>query len=94
MPFGNNVIRPFTREAVEALNSRQLGVYGIFRQNQWIYVGCGDIRARLLTHLNGANPCIMINRPTSWVAEVTPSYLTRERELIAELNPLCNEHRG
>jgi len=94
MPFGNNVIRPFTREAVEVLNPRQLGVYGLFRQDQWIYIGSGGIRARLLTHLNGANPCIARGGATLWVAEVTPRYLTRERELIVELNPLCNPRVG
>jgi len=95
MPFVEQAPRAYTRQNVEALNENQLGVYGLYRQSAWIYVGKGDIRRRLLDHLNGDNSCISGQRPTHWVGEVIagdPS--SRERELIIELNPLCNQRVG
>ncbi|MCC6962538.1 MAG: GIY-YIG nuclease family protein [candidate division Zixibacteria bacterium] len=95
MPFLQQQPGLFARANIEALNSNQIGVYGLFRQGVWVYVGKGDIRQRLLDHLNGDNPCITRENPTHWVAEVTsgdPSI--RERELITELQPVCNKRVG
>jgi hypothetical protein len=94
MPFRSNDVRPFTRIAIEALDEGQTGVYGIFRENQWIYIGRGDIRERLLDHLNGDNDCIIAWGPTHWIAEVTPYPLSREIELTVEFNPPCNQRVG
>ena len=80
----------FTQEDVTALKENQYGVYGIFKTGQWIYVGKGDIRERLLAHPNGDNPCILRQRPTHWVGEVTNNADAREKELIKELKPSCN----
>jgi hypothetical protein len=79
---------------IETLNPNQLGVYGLFKQGQWIYIGKGDIRQRLLDHLNGDNPCITRQAPTHFVAEVTPSMDERERQLISEFQPTCNQRIG
>jgi len=87
--------RPYSREAILAVNKEQIGVYGIFQQNLWIYVGKGDIRQRLLDHLNGDIPGLNRHNPTHWVAEVTagdPS--NREKELIIALQPRCNQRVG
>jgi len=95
MPFIQQEPRPFTRHDVESLNPNQLGVYGLFKRDVWIYVGKGDIRKRLLEHLNGDNFCITREQPTYWVGEVIsgdPS--AREKELIDELRPLCNQRVG
>ena len=95
MPFPQQQSRLFTRANVEALHPNQLGVYGLFRQGVWVYVGKGDIRQRLLDHLNGDNPCITRENPTHWVDEVTngdPSI--REKQLITELQPVCNKRVG
>lgn len=95
MPFVQQEPRFFTRHNVEAINPNQIGVYGLFRQGVWVYIGKGDIRKRLLDHLTGDNPCITRENPTHWVDEVTngdPS--NRERQLIAELNPVCNKRVG
>ncbi len=95
MGFINQVPGLFTRSAIDSLDSDQIGVYGIFRSNQWIYVGKGDIRKRLLDHLLGDNPLILKNNPTHWVAEVLsqdPSL--REKQLIMELDPCCNQRVG
>jgi len=61
----------------------------------WTFVGKGDIRTRLLAHLNGDNPCIIQNKPTHFVGEVlTVDPSEREKELIIELNPSCNKKIG
>lgn len=53
MPFPQQQDNPFTRERVESLSTNQLGVYGLYNDEKWIYIGSGDIRARLLAHLDG-----------------------------------------
>lgn len=96
MPFIQQTPRLYTRQNVEAITPNQFGVYGIFRQDRWIYVGKGDIRKRLLEHLNGDNPSILAARPTHWVDElcIDPAMSTREKQLIVECNPLCNQKIG
>jgi len=95
MPFVQQSPRVFSRQNIEAINPNQFGVYGLFRQGVWIYVGKGDIRKRLLDHLNGDNPLITKAQPTHWVDEVIvgdPS--AREKQLIVELQPICNQKVG
>jgi len=97
MPFVQQTQRFFTKENVETINPGQFGVYGLFKEGICIYVGKGDIRKRLLDHLNGDNPCIVKAQPTHWVYEVIngdPSI--REKQLITELRPwpICNERLG
>lgn len=95
MPFPEQPVREFTRAGIEALKRNQNGVYGIFRQDHWVYIGKGDIRQRLLDHLNGDNLCITRHAPAYYVAEVLsgdPSI--REKELILECNPSCNQKVG
>ena len=94
MPFNNNTVRPFTRAGIEAINPNQIGVYGLFKPNTWVYIGRGDIRDRLLKHLKGDNPCITRQAPTSWIGEVTSNNVQREKELIQEYNPVCNRQVG
>lgn len=96
MPFAQQTPRIFNRQNIESLKENQFGVYGLFKQGHWIYVGKGDIRKRLLSHLNGDNPCITGSGVTHWVAELwtDPQMSTREKVLIAELNPLCNQKVG
>ena len=93
MGFANQ-IRAFTRENVEALNPNQIGVYGLFRDNTWVYIGRGDIRARLLAHLNGDNACITRESPTHWVDVVTSDDVNEEKRLILEHQPVCNKKVG
>lgn len=92
MPFIRQIPRPFTKEAVEKLKQHQGGVYGILKQGQCLYVGKGDIRERLLAHLNGEIPSIARHNPTHFVADVIegdPS--EREKELLEEMDPVCNK---
>lgn len=94
MPFPTQTPRTFTRANVEAINAGQIGCYGLYKAGSWIYVGRGDIRERLLAHLNGDNPCITREAPTHWVDVVTTQDAAREKELILELRPLCNQKVG
>ena len=93
MPFGGKA-REYNRNNVLALNPNQMGVYGLFKPNRWVYIGSGDIRQRLLDHLNGDNPCIAREAPTHWIDEVTANYISREKELMIEYNPICNRQVG
>ena len=94
MPFPKQDPRPFTKERIEALNPNQMGVYGLFKQDVWVYVGSGDIRERLLSHHSGDNNCINQQQPTSWVAVVTSDYIEEEKRLTLELTPACNKRVG
>jgi hypothetical protein len=94
VPFPTQESRPFTKAGIEWLAPNQNGVYGIFRQDAWIYVGRGDLRTRLLSHFNGDNPRITRERPTSYVTLVTKNDETMERSLIIELNPIANRRVG
>jgi len=66
----------------------------LYRPGVWIYVGSGDLRARLLDHLNGDNSCITRQGPTNFVGVVTNDYINEEKRLILELNPVCNRKVG
>lgn len=95
MPFPQqNTVRIFTRENILNINPGQMGCYGLFKQGEWIYVGKGDIRERLLAHFNGDNPCITRCRATHWIDVVTADYDAEERRLIVELRPTCNQRVG
>ncbi len=93
MPFPPQVPTPFTKAKIEALNPNQYGCYGL-SHTHWVYVGKGDIRERLLAHLNGDNACITRERPTNFWVSVTSYADTTERALIAEFTPTCNQRVG
>jgi len=92
VPFPQQNARPFRRDSIESLTPNQHGVYGIRNADGWIYIGRGDIRERLLDHLDGIgeNGEIRRQRPTRFVTEITENDAVREAELIAELDPVCN----
>ena len=94
MPFAQQTPRAFIRTNIVDIPPNHMGVYGLYQENRWIYIGSGDIRARLLAHLNGDNPSITREQPTHWVDEVGYKYVEREKDLILELNPVCNRRVG
>jgi hypothetical protein len=94
MPFPNQQERAFTRTNVERITPGQMGCYGLFKQHEWIYVGKGDIRKRLLDYLNGDNACITSRGPTHWVDLVTNDYDNAEKALILEFAPTFNKKVG
>ncbi len=70
------------------------GVYAILAQGRWLYIGeTEDIRAQLLRHLAGEDPCIVQQAPTHFAFQSVPApdRVARQQELIAEYQPACNE---
>ena len=95
MPFPKQDPKPFIRERILSIAGNPDGCYGLYVSGrEWVYVGSGDIKARLLAHLNGDNPCITNHQPTHWVDVVTGSYIETEKALILEFNPTCNKRIG
>lgn len=92
MPWRN---RGFTYNAGSILRNapKASGVYAIFREGLWIYIGeTDDIRRSLLAHLAGDNRCIPRYMPTAFSFELWPADQRRERynDLVSELSPPCN----
>jgi excinuclease UvrABC nuclease subunit len=97
MPFNTSKTFHFQLLPILANVPHAGGVYGIFNQNVWIYVGeAADVHARLIEHLNGTDPIsqqIRSNVPTGFVFEpvpLQPSRVTRVSQLISELRPVFN----
>lgn len=82
----------FQRECVLKNAPESSGVYGLFNAF-WIYIGEADnLRARLLEHLAGDDPCIVRFQPSGFAFELASPIDRRRRHehLIKELQPLCN----
>ena len=94
MPFPAQTPRAFTKTNVEALNPNQYGCYGLLKNGTIIYVGKGDIRTRLLAHLNGDNILISLWSPDQWVDGISTDMDNWEKQLILEFNPVCNQRVG
>jgi hypothetical protein len=94
MPFPDQNLRPFTQADIERITPNQFGCYGLVANGSVVYVGKGDIRTRLLAHLNGDNAVISICEPTHWVSVVTSNMDEREKQLILEYFPICNQRVG
>jgi hypothetical protein len=94
MPFDNDKPWSFDRQAIESFHAGQTGVYAIYNARTWIYIGRGDIRQRLLDHLNGDIPPINASSPTHFRAEVTGDSIKREQQLLREYSPACNPRLG
>ncbi len=96
MPFSEQPARAFTVLGVHSVPPSAMGVYGIFRdKGPFVYVGKGEIRNRLQAHLRGDIPCIAENGATHfYIEEAALGMDQREKELIRELDPVCNERVG
>jgi hypothetical protein len=82
----------FQRESILKNAPESPGVYGLFSAF-WIYIGeAENVRARLLQHLDGDDPCIVRYRPSGFAFELTsPAERLRRREqLMKQLQPLCS----
>jgi len=84
----------FNRQTVMASGPRTAGVYALWRNDHWIYVGQStNIFERLLEHLSAADGCIARELPTGFGFELIADERgrhAREGELIRELSPVCN----
>ncbi len=94
MPFPEQEPRPFTKAEIEKITPGQMGCYGLLRGDEWIYVGRGDIRGRLLDHIGDDNECITEEQPTHFVTVVTNDMIELEKQLIVDLDPECNKKVG
>jgi hypothetical protein len=97
MPFNSKYVYTFTDASIRTYAPNASGVYGLFTNNRWVYVGeSRDIQARLLQHLNGDNACINGWNPSSFIFElVSVLYrVQRQNQLILELVPACNQRLG
>jgi hypothetical protein len=81
---------PFRRDEVEAIDGGQWGIYGLLRGETWIFIGSGEIRGRLLAHLEGEPASVTRERPDRWVAVATPRAEEWTPKLIETYRPLCN----
>lgn len=88
--FVQQMPQPFNSFGVSSLAPGYTGVYGIFRQNVWVYIGKGNIKERLTEHLR--NSFILAQGPTHFVTELwlDPHMSNREKQLILACRPLCN----
>lgn len=91
MPFPPQKPKRFDRPSVEQLPSGAVGCYGLFRRDRWVYIGKGNIRDRLLAHLDGDSPAILDQQPTHWVAVEAADYEKLLRDLILACEPVCSE---
>src|SRR5664279_5132542 len=87
MPFPSGNSFPLTRISVRAHAPNCSGVYGIFNQSQWIYVGeSSDIQRRLLAHIEDTEASLKRFSPTGFSFELQPeaSREARRDALILE----------
>jgi excinuclease UvrABC nuclease subunit len=89
---------PFDYATILASAPAQSGDYALYNHTFWIYVGeSGNIRARVLQHLNGDNACITRNAPTGFQYEPVAEQaqrVARQNQLIVALKPVCNQKLG
>jgi hypothetical protein len=92
MPWGS---RGFTYNATSISKHAPSasGVYAIFRDGLWIYIGeTDDIRRSLLKHFSEADRSITRYGPTGFSFELWPVGERKQRcnDLVWELNPPCS----
>jgi hypothetical protein len=93
VPFAENRYGKyrFERESIVTRAPESSGVYGLYSA-LWIFIGeAENIKARLLEHLAGDNPCISHHQPSGFAFELVSSKDRSRRriELINELEPRC-----
>jgi hypothetical protein len=72
------------------------GVYGLRRDEQWIYVGQSpNIQRGLLEYLSGHLPYVLQWQPNLFLFEVCPprERVQRQRDLAQRYQPACNKKR-
>jgi hypothetical protein len=96
MPFAS-ASYSFNEEKIKAVAPVDSGVYGLYTSQRWVYIGeTGTIEQRLLQHRRGDNRCISDWNPTGFAFESVEASkrVTRQDQLILELNPACNQKLG
>lgn len=93
----NKASYPFTREGIEENAPSGSGVYVLFDQERFIYVGeSDDVRQSLMRHLEGDDTWIHAWAPPFFSYELYPAStrVARQGALIQELKPACNRTWG
>ena len=91
--FGDNCYSGYqwSWESINRYAPEAPGIYGLYNA-LWIYIGqTNNLRAQILGHLYGDNPCITHYQPSGFAFElVSPrDHRRRSEELIRQLEPLC-----
>jgi predicted GIY-YIG superfamily endonuclease len=97
MPFATNLGYAFNADTIKNMVPASSGVYGLFNNKGWVYVGeSKDIERRLLEHLNTSGTCISRANPTHCIWELSAEHtrVQRQNALILELGPPCNQMLG
>jgi hypothetical protein len=97
LPWSNSSGYNFTETSIKTNAPQLSGVYGLYSNQTWIYIGeSGNIQERLLQHRGGDNECINRWNPPSFSYELVSANLrvARQNQLILELNPACNQKLG
>jgi len=96
MPWNNKVGYPLTEQNVVSRVPPTSGVYGIYRDNNWVYFGESDnLSRRLHEHLSDASHAMHRYAPLHFSFEVLPlGRVARQDQLICEFNPACNQKLG
>lgn len=89
----------YDKTTVNSTAPADSGVYGIFRQNDWVYWGeAVNIRDRLVQHLDSdwrENPCIPNNHPTGFCFELVKQARVKLQDYyILMKGSLCNKKLG
>ena len=89
----------YSEPSVIANAPAQSGVYAIYREGAWIYIGeSSNIETRLLEHIRRQeNLCIPRSNPTHFAYELVVGErqrIARQDALIIELRPSCNSRLG
>jgi hypothetical protein len=97
--IGHNLVGyRFDRDSIVRFAPNAPGVYAIYREGRYLYVGEGqDIQRMLLAHIEGDNDCITRKHPTGFAFELVPDAqrVSRRDILIAQLVTMapagCNQ---
>lgn len=94
MPFTDMTHHAFTETGIAAFAPTASGVYGIYKNGEWIYIGESEnIETRLYEHYrrqSDQSPRIWARSPIGFVFERVAgeqARKARERALIVELKP-------
>jgi len=94
MPWQGSCWYPFDVESILIAAPAAPGVYALRTQWTWVYIGeTENLEDGPLEHVDGHNLCIARVPPTLFGYEAVPGEARkgRQRELIGEFRPTCNQ---
>ena len=98
MPWNGTTGFPFNRQSVTASAPEASGVYALFNNGIWVYIGeAQNIKDRLLQHLTKSHSLLIERANPQWFAWelVFGVYrIARQNQLILELKPSSNQRLG